>query len=166
MKFSLALVSLLLLLSHQSIAQRDKGSLRIGYAFAHFGIESVNTGAIYAEFSKPFTGPIVLAFGGSFANVSRNEDMLSQDLLSFSLRLNAYFQAFANDWQNLKVGAGVSGRHFSEDWRLDPAQVLPESAFKPGLLLIAEYDFLISEQWMIGICANGEFFGNDNSVFL
>ncbi|MEO1517995.1 MAG: hypothetical protein AAFV95_23435 [Bacteroidota bacterium] len=167
MDFRLALVSLSILLSQQIIAQRDNGAVRLGYGLASFSVESVTTGAVYAEFSKPFTGPVVLAFGGSYASTTQMDDASnSKDLQTFSIRLNAYFQAFKNDWQAINIGAGASGRFFSEDWILDPNRILPSSSFKPGFLLILGYDFFINEQWMIGLTGSGEFFGNDNSVFL
>ncbi|MEM9919974.1 MAG: hypothetical protein AAF990_17900 [Bacteroidota bacterium] len=167
MKIGLPLLFLALLFSQKITAQRDKGAVRLGYAIGSFQIESVSTGAIYAEFSKTFTGPMLIAFGGSYSKTSKTDGTSNtKDLQTFSLRLNAYFNAFENDWQQLYIGAGVSGRQFSEDWVLDENRALPESAFKPGGLIILNYDFFINDNWMIGAQASGEFFGNENTIFL
>ncbi len=167
MRRSVAVLTLLLSFSLSVSAQRDKGSLNIGYSYSHYTVEKLSGSSVYGHFSKTFYNPLIIGLNASYGFVNRNDTLAGeQQLKTFSVGLAGYYAFINNEQQQLKAGAGISGRFFDDNWNLDPERVINKSAFKPGVSLQLIYDFFFSEQWLIGGQARLQRYAKDNTVFL
>ena len=164
----IALFFFLCFLSITSLrAQRDRGTFEVGYSLNHFSIEEVNGSSLHITFSKTFYDPLIIGLHGTYGFVSQMNILNgNQDLKTFSVGLDMSYALVNIEMHQLRVGAGINGRFFDDQWTLDPNRQINKSAFKPGLSLHAVYNFIFADGWLAGGRASLQRYAENNSVYL
>ncbi|MEM1321945.1 MAG: hypothetical protein AAGG75_16915 [Bacteroidota bacterium] len=161
-----AVLTLLLSTASSLSAQRDRGSINLGYSYSRFSVEKLSGSSIYGTFSKTFYNPLFINVSASYGLVNRTDTLSDQQLQTFSVGLEGAYAFINDDRQQLKAGAGLSGRFFDDNWILDSTRATRSSAFKPGISLHLSYDVFLSDQWLIGGRALLQRYESDNTVYL
>lgn len=164
MKKSIFSVSFLLVFSTLVLAQRHQ--IGIGAAYHSFKVEDATAVGLYGSYVRPFGESTFIGLSAEVANAKGQDSlMMEQRQLTVAGSIQFMAAAFKNDYHRLMLGGGISGRYFSDKWLLDENLQLQQAAFKPGLELLGDYSFFITDlTWIIGSRVRYQIYDKGNSV--
>jgi hypothetical protein len=164
MKKTIFTVSFLLIFSTLVLAQRHQ--IGVGASYHSFKVEDATAVGYYGSYVRPFGESTFIGLSAEMANPNGQDSlMMKEKQLTVSGSLQFMAAVFKNDYHRLMLGGGLTGRYFSEKWLLDDNLQLQQAAFKPGLELLGDYSFFITEfSWVIGSRIRYQVYEKGNSV--
>ena len=164
MKKTIFTVSFLLVFSTLVLAQRHQ--IGIGASYHSFKVEDATAIGYYGSYVRPFGESTYIGLSAEIANATgRDSLMMDEKQLTVSGSVQFLAAAFKNDYHRLMLGGGVTGRYFSDKWLLDENLQLQQAAFKPGLEILGDYSFFISElTWVLSSRIRYQVYEKGNSV--
>lgn len=137
-------------------SNRYKDDVKLGYGRFILDNNDVFSGYIYAEYTKAFAGKTSIGLEASFAQSSVEGLQLPENKIrtaNFNIMLYYSVWQSINNEHDLRLGVGLSGRLISSEVDLVVGGSFMEStetSFNPGISPMANYDYVINDQLIIG----------------
>jgi len=158
----------LLLLSFSIDAQNSsRDAIKAGVGFNLLTVEDAFVPMGYLEYTRVFYPPITLGVG---ANYSVADDILTatenRKLTTFAFDLMGYFSFFEDRKHNMQAGFMMSARSFLTEWEnVNDGTTGKDRQFHPGIGGILNYDYQISDSFLMGVKGSLTQYNNKSSVF-
>ncbi len=158
----------LLFLSFSADAQKSsRDAIKAGFAYNLLTVEDAFVPMGYLEYTRVFFPPITIGVGANYS-VADDIKTATEDrkLTSFSFDLMGYFSFFSDQKHDMKAGFMMSARSFLTEWEnINDGSSGKDRQFHPGIGAILNYDYQISDSFLMGVKGSFTQYNNKSSVF-
>lgn len=161
------LISLLLLSFSVDAQKSSRDVIKAGFGYNLLTVEDAFVPMGYLEYTRVFFPPITIGVGATY---SVADDITTatenRKLTTFAFDLMGYFSFFEDRKHDMKAGFMMSARSFLTEWEnIDDGSTGKDRQFHPGIGGILNYDYQMSDSFMMGVKGSLTQYNNKSSVF-
>jgi len=163
----LVLISLLFLSISAGAQNASRDAIKAGFAYNLLTVEDAFVPMGYLEYTRVFFPPITIGVGANYS-VADNITTATENrkLTTFAFDLMGYFSFFEDRKHDMKAGFMMSARSFLTEWEnIDDETSGKDRLFHPGIGAILNYDYQISDSFLMGVKGSFTQYNNASSVF-